>query len=74
MMGECGAWVVLPLGLRAQGHGRVGMSVETTFRHKIEGGFVTAAAVPRGKVSHCNSKQGPCLKPGPSENKEVKGY
>lgn len=43
-MGECGAWVVLPLGLRGQGHGRIGMPVETTFRQKMEGDFVTAAA------------------------------
>lgn len=76
-MGECDAWVVLPLGLRAQGHGRVGMSVETTVRQKMEGEVVTAAAFlwcPEEKSPTATQNRGPCLKPGPSENEEVKGY
>lgn len=76
-VGECGAWLVLPLGLRAQGYGRVGMSVETTFRQKMEGESVAAAAFlwcPEEKPPTEIQNRGPCLKPGPSENKEVKEY
>lgn len=75
-MGECGAWLVLPLGLRVQGHGRVGMSVETTFKQKMGREFVTAATFlrcPEEMSPTAIQNRGPCLKPRPLENKEVKG-
>ena len=65
MTGECSAGIVLTLVLRAQGHGRVGMSMERTFRLKIYREFVKAADFlwcPGERNPNLN--QWPCLKPG----------